>query len=78
MTGRELIMYILENHLEDEPLFNDGRFLGFLTAEEYAAKRGVGKETVYTWFNLKLVDGVLIYDELYIPYNAKIKVPKGA
>ena len=78
MSGRELILYILENKLEDEQLFQNGRFLGFLTAKEYAVKCGVGEETVYTWFSLKLVDGVLIYDELYIPYNAKIKVPKGA
>lgn len=78
MSGRELILYIIENKLEDEPLFDNGRFLGFLSAKEYAAKCCVGEETVRTWFDLKLVDGVLIYDELYIPYNAKMKLPKGA
>ena len=36
MTGRELIVYILQNHLEDEPIVNDGKILGLLTVEEAA------------------------------------------
>ncbi len=75
MTGRDLILYILENELENEPLFNNGKFLGFLTASEFAAKWDVGEETVRLWFDLKYVDGMIIYDELYIPCNAKVKVP---
>ena len=76
MTGRELILYILENNLENEKVFNNGRFLGFLTAAEFAAKKDVGEETVRLWVNLGYIDGVIIYDELYIPCNAKIKEPK--
>ena len=77
MTGRELIMYIIENKLEDEPLFQNGRVLGFLTSKEFAAICGVGKETVRAWVNLGYVDAVIIYDELYIPFNAKVNIPKG-
>lgn len=67
----------MENKLEDAPLFNNGRFLGFLTVSEYAVKHDVGEETVRTWFDLGYIDGLLIYDELYIPHNAKVKIPKG-
>ena len=75
MTGRELILYILENRLENEKVFENGRFLGFLTAAEFAAKWDVGEETVRLWVNLGYVDCVVVYDELYIPCNAQIKEP---
>ena len=38
MTGRDLIMYILNNSLEDEPVYDDGRVLGFISIVEAAAK----------------------------------------
>ena len=76
MTGRELIIYILKNNLEDEMIFKDGKFLGFLTLSEFAEKWDVGEETVRLWVNLGYVDAVIIYDEIYIPYNAEIKEPK--
>ena len=46
MTGRELIIYILSNGLEDEQVFENGRFVGFLTVSEAAQKLGYGIETV--------------------------------
>ena len=76
MTGRELILYILENNLENVKVFDNGRFLGFLTVAEFAAKWDVGVETVRLWVDLGYVDGMIVYDELYIPCNAKIKEPK--
>lgn len=76
MTGRDLIIYILKNNLENEPIFKDGKFLGFLSLTEFAEKWDVGEETVRLWVNLGYVDAVLIYDEIYIPYNAEIKEPK--
>ena len=76
MTGRDLIVYILENKLENEQVFKDGRLLGFYTAAEFASKWDVGEETVRMWVNLGYVDAVIVYDELYIPRNAKIKEPK--
>ena len=38
MTGRDLIIYILENNLENEPVYKDGRLLGFLTVTEAAVE----------------------------------------
>lgn len=76
MNGRDLILYILKNNMENEPVFQNGRFLGFLSAAEFAEKWDVGEETVRLWVNLGYVDGLIIYDELYIPYNAEIKEPK--
>lgn len=76
MTGRDLILYILNNNLENEPVFKDGRFLGFLSAAEYATLKNVGEETVRLWVNYGYVDGIIIYDEIYIPYNAELKEPK--
>ena len=76
MNGRDLILYILSNNLENEPVVKDGRFLGFLSAAEYAVKMDVGEETVRLWVNFGYLDGVIIYDEIYIPYNAVLKEPK--
>lgn len=73
MNGRELIMYILKYNLENELVFKDGRFLGFLSVSEFASKWDVGEETVRLWVDLGYVDGIIIYDEIYIPYNAEIR-----
>ena len=42
MTGRDLICYILENNLENRSIVQNGKFCGFLTAEEAAVKFNVG------------------------------------
>jgi hypothetical protein len=73
MTGRDLIIYILENHLEDDPVFKDGIFVGFTTPELAAAKCGVGVETVRLWFHLGYIDGVKCDYELYIFKNEKLR-----
>lgn len=73
MTGRELIIYILEHGLEDEPVFKDGKFVGFMTLEEAAVKMHVGKATVEAWTKLnsmaldsiKVVEGVYISAKLF-------------
>lgn len=67
MTGRDLIVYILENHLEDEPVFKDGTFVGFISEGEFASKLEVGTQTVRTWVDLNIVNGMYIGDKLYIP-----------
>lgn len=72
MTGRELIMYILQNNLEDEPVFRDGKFIGFMTAFEAAAKMNVGVATIFVWVAQKRINGVVIGDMLYIPANAEL------
>lgn len=67
MTGRDLIVYILQNNLEDTPVFEDGRFLGFITEQEAAIKFNVGTATIRSWVDLKLLKGIKIGDTLYIP-----------
>ncbi len=59
MTGRDLIIYILSNNLEDEPIDKDGKLIGFLTIAEAAEKMKVGMGTVYAWIaqnQIKYID----------------------
>jgi excisionase family DNA binding protein len=69
MTGKDLILYILQNDLEDEPVFKDGKLLGFVTAGEVAAQMDVGVATVYVWLHQKRLDGIFIGGKIYIPAN---------
>lgn len=69
MTGRELIIYILQNNLEDEPIFKDGKLIGFMTVGETAEKFDVGAATILTWLNLGYMDCVVLGDMIYIPNN---------
>lgn len=70
MTGRDLMIYILANGLEDEPLFKNGRLLGFLTESEAAAKFGVGRATIQIWIEREQLDAVKLGGMWYIPQNA--------
>lgn len=65
MTGKELILYILQNNLEDTVVLEDGFFIGFMTEEEAAAKFGVGIATVRTWYYYGRINGLKIGDSLY-------------
>lgn len=65
MTGKELILYILQNNLEDTVVLEDGFFIGFMTAEEAAAKFGVGVATIWTWYYYGRINGLKIGDSLY-------------
>lgn len=71
MTGKELIIYILQNNLENEPISLNGRFLDFISVEESAAKFEVGPETVKIWFSMGIIDGITIGDRVYILPDAK-------
>ena len=73
MTGRELIIYILENHLEDEEIFKDGKIPGYLTINEAALKYRVGPETIKLWYALNFIPGIEMGEELYIPVNVNMK-----
>ena len=66
MNGRDLIIYILENHLEDTDMFVDGVFVGFIPVRQVAAKVGVGEATIRVWVELGTLKGVTINDQLYI------------
>ena len=76
MTGRDLIIYILSNNLEDEPVYKDGKILGFMTAMEAAAKFEVGLATVQAWVGLGYLPGIKIGNEVYIPANVENPILK--
>lgn len=71
MTGRDLILYILNNHLEDKPVFENGRFVGFSTVVETAERMDVGVATVCAWLTQGKLEGVFIKEGCYIPSDAK-------
>ena len=73
MTGKDLIIYILENNLENEPVFQHGKLIGFVTAGEVAEKLGVGVATVYVWVYQKRLDGILVGGSLYIPADFELR-----
>ena len=66
MTGRDLIMYILSNNLENEPVFKDGKLLGYMTMDVAAARLNVGVETIKTMINLDLIKGTIQMGETYL------------
>ena len=65
MTGKELILYILQNNLENTIVLDGCFFIGFMTEEETAVKFNVGTETVRAWHACKMLDGTKIGDSLY-------------
>ena len=68
MTGRELIMYILENHLEDEPVFQNGTFVGYMSDVKFAEILGVGVATVRAWIMMgRIKDAIMIGDVMFVP-----------
>ena len=66
MTGRDLILYILKNHLEDEPVFRNGTFVGFIPIDEAAAKLEVGFATVFALMSRNELDYISIGNKHYI------------
>lgn len=73
MTGKELIIYILSNNLEDEQMFKDGKVTGFSTEEEAAVIFGVGVSTIRVWVKYDMLPSIKIGDRIYIPTNSELK-----
>lgn len=73
MTCKELIVYILENNLENEPVFRKGKFVGFITDSEAAEKMNVGLATIWTWVGQGKLDAILVGDRLYISAKCELK-----
>ena len=69
MTGKDMIIYILSNNLENEPVFKNGKVMGLLSIDEVAAKMDVGVATIHAWVLQGWIDSVLIGDSVYIPAN---------
>lgn len=66
ITGRDLIVYILMNHLENEKVVNDGKFLKSYTVEETAKTLDTGLETVKTWYKLGYLAGFELDSKIYL------------
>ena len=77
MTGRDLIIYILQNQLEDEQVYKDGVFLGFMGEIEAALYFGVGLSTIRTWYEEGMLPGIKLGNLIFIPANAKHPVDGG-
>ncbi len=58
MTGRELILYIVENHLEDFEMFDDNMLPKVMTVDETALKWGCGPSTVKALIDMGTVKGI--------------------
>ena len=71
MTGRDLIIYILQNNLEDTKVFEDGRPLGLMSIEEAAVKFNVGIGTIRLWIVTNRLPHIQIGYNAYIPANAE-------
>ena len=71
MTGKELILYILQNDLENEIVIEDGVFVWLMNEEEAAVKFGVGVATVKAWHVCGMLKGTKIGDHLYFLRNVK-------
>lgn len=74
MTGRELILYILANGLEDEPVIKNGKFIGFVTPTDVAVKTNVGLATVHAWMQQGRLETFAVTEGIYIPANYKSPV----
>lgn len=66
MTGRELIIYILEHNLEDEEILQDGKLIWLMTEEEAAAKFSVGVSTIKLWYERGVLQGATLAGKVFI------------
>ena len=66
MKGRDLIIYILENGLENEDVMSDV-FLSFMpTIESVAVTFNVGVATVQAWLDNDCLEGIESNGTIYI------------
>lgn len=71
-TCRDLINYILENHLEDEPIHQEnGVIVGFETIEEAAKRLEVTDSIIKVWINQGKIDGLLVNGNVIVPKDCK-------
>lgn len=70
MTGRDLIIYILENGLEDEPVVKDGKLIGFMSVADVAVAMEVSYPTVLVWVNQGMLDSVHFDNKINISISS--------
>lgn len=66
MTGRDLIIYILENNLEDTELFIRDFMPLFITAETAAVRWNCGAATVKAMIDMGKVKGAKVGDKYFV------------
>lgn len=71
MTGKDLIIYILENDLLDEDVVQGGVPIFLMSLDEAAAAFDVGPMTIRVWAAEGKLERAVIGDRLYIYRNAK-------
>ena len=71
MTGKELIIYILDNDLLDEDVVQDGVPIFLMDVSEAASEFDVGPMTIRVWEADGQIDSAIIDDRLYIYRNTK-------
>ena len=71
MTYGDLIVYVIQNNLVNEEVFQNGRLAGFMTVPEAAVKFGVGEATVRAWRNEGMLDYIYFNGVTFIPANAE-------
>ncbi len=78
MTGRDLIVYILTNHLENAEIRNGKLMVSgndFMKDEQVASILGVGMATIKVWYENDYFEGA--YREegvIYIPKDEVIRI----
>lgn len=74
MTGRDFIIYIMENGLENQEvgtmIFNTP---AFLSITEAAKKFNVGESTIRAWVKYGNLKAFVVNGKLRIPSNAKVE-----
>lgn len=71
MTGRELVLYIVSNKLEDEPVFKDDTFVGFIPVSEAAKRLNVDIPTISALITLGQLDCIVVGGLVFIPADFK-------
>lgn len=68
MKGKDLIKYIQDHNLENEPIYTEnGILVGWMTEEEAAEKWKVQPFDIRTWVNTGELEGVRSNDNLIVP-----------
>lgn len=76
MTGADLITYIVQNELFNEPIMRDnGLIIGFVSVDEVAARMNVGYYTVMTWVGHYKIPTIELGGKICFPakYEAMLK-----
>jgi predicted transcriptional regulator len=69
MTGKDLILYILENDLENSPVYENNKFIGFMTVDEVALKLNIGVAAVCALIEREVLNHICVGNTLFIPAN---------